>query len=109
MIKINLPVSEADIRKLKMGDEISLNGIMLTGRDSAHTWLLNDKPEEVRELLKGSVIYHCGPVVKKVGDEWHFVAAGPTTSIREEPYQGPVIKEYGIRGVMVRAVWEKKH
>jgi fumarate hydratase class I len=100
MIKINLPVSEADIRKLKMGDEVSLNGIMLTGRDSAHTWLLNDKPEEVRELLKGSVIYHCGPVVKKVGDEWHFVAAGPTTSIREEPYQGPVIKEYGIRGVM---------
>lgn len=100
MIKINLPVSEADIRKLKMGDEVSLNGIMLTGRDSAHTWLLNEKPKEVRELLKGSVIYHCGPVVKKVGDEWHFVAAGPTTSIREEPYQGPVIKEYGIRGVM---------
>ena len=100
MIKINLPVSEADIRKLKMGDEVSLNGIMVTGRDSAHTWLLNDKPEEVRELLEGSVIYHCGPVVKKVGDEWHFVAAGPTTSIREEPYQGPVIKEYGIRGVM---------
>ena len=100
MIKIDLPVSETDVRKLKMGDEVSLNGIMLTGRDSAHTWLLNDKPAEVRELLKGSVIYHCGPVVKKVGDEWHFVAAGPTTSIREEPYQGPVIKEYGIRGVM---------
>jgi len=100
MIKINLPVSEADIRKLKMGDEVSLNGIMLTGRDSAHTWLLEKNQEDVKELLKGSVIYHCGPVVKKVGDEWHFVAAGPTTSIREEPYQGPVIKEYGIRGVM---------
>jgi len=100
MIKINLPVSEADIRKLKMGDEVSLNGIMLTGRDSAHTWLLEEKQEDVKELLKGSVIYHCGPVVKKVDDEWHFVAAGPTTSIREEPYQGPVIKEYGIRGVM---------
>ena len=100
MIKINLPVSEADIRKLKMGDEVLLNGIMLTGRDSAHTWLLNEKPKEVRELLKGSVIYHCGPVVKKENDEWKFVAAGPTTSIREEPYQGPVIKEYGIRGVM---------
>ena len=100
MIKINLPVSEADIRKLKMGDEVSLNGIMLTGRDSAHTWLLEEKQAEVKELLKGSVIYHCGPVVKKEDDEWKFVAAGPTTSIREEPYQGPVIKEYGIRGVM---------
>jgi len=100
MIKINLPVSEDDIRELKMGDEVSLNGIMLTGRDSAHTWLLEEKQAEVKELLKGSVIYHCGPVVKKEDDEWKFVAAGPTTSIREEPYQGPVIKEYGIRGVM---------
>jgi len=100
MIKINLPVSEADIRKLKVGDEVSLNGIMLTGRDSAHTWLLEETQGDVKELLKGSVIYHCGPVVKKENDEWKFVAAGPTTSIREEPYQGPVIKEYGIRGVM---------
>ena len=100
MIKINLPVSEADIRNLKVGDEVSLNGIMLTGRDSAHTWLLEEKQEDVKDLLKGSIIYHCGPVVKKENDEWKFVAAGPTTSIREEPYQGPVIKEYGIRGVM---------
>lgn len=100
MIKINLPVSEAEIRKLKVGDEVSLNGIMLTGRDSAHTWLLEKKQEDVKELLNGSVIYHCGPIVKKVNGEWHFVAAGPTTSIREEPYEGQVIKEYGIRGVM---------
>lgn len=100
MIKINLPVSEAEIRNLKMGDEVSLNGIMVTGRDAAHSWMIIDKPEEVRDLLKGTVIYHCGPVVKKVNDEWTFVAAGPTTSIREEPYQGDVIKEYGIRGVM---------
>ncbi len=100
MIKINLPVSEAEIRKLKVGDEVSLNGIMLTGRDEAHSWMINDKPDEIRDLLKDTVIYHCGPVVKKVNDEWHFVAAGPTTSIREEPYQGQVIKEYGIRGVM---------
>ncbi len=100
MIKINLPVSEADIRKLKMGDEVSLNGIMVTGRDSAHTWLLEKDQKEVKDLLNGSVIYHCGPVVKKEDGEWKFVAAGPTTSAREEPYQGDVIKKYGIRGVM---------
>jgi fumarate hydratase class I len=100
MIKLNLPVSEEEIRKLKMGDEVSLNGIMLTGRDSAHTWLLEKDQEEVKDLLKGTVIYHCGPVVKKVDGEWKFVAAGPTTSIREEPYEGDVIKNYGIRGVM---------
>ena len=100
MIKLNLPVSEKEIRNLKMGDEVSLNGIMLTGRDSAHTWLLEKTQEDVKELLNGSVIYHCGPVVKKKNDEWKFVAAGPTTSIREEPYEGDVIKKYGIRGVM---------
>lgn len=100
MIKINLPVSEEEIRKLKMGDEVSLNGIMLTGRDSAHTWLLEKTQEDVNELLNDSVIYHCGPIVKKENDEWKFVAAGPTTSIREEPYEGDVIKKYGIRGVM---------
>ena len=100
MIKLNLPVSEEEIRKLKMGDEVSLNGIMVTGRDSAHTWLLEKDQEEVKDLLNGSVIYHCGPVVKKEGDEWIFVAAGPTTSAREEPYQSDVIKKYGIRGVM---------
>jgi len=100
MIKLNLPVSEEEVRKLKMGDEVSLNGIMLTGRDSAHTWLLEKDQDEVKDLLKGSVIYHCGPVVKKENDEWQFVAAGPTTSAREEPYQSDVIKKYDIRGVM---------
>jgi len=38
--------------------------------------------------------------VKKEGDEWSFVAAGPTTSIREEPYQAKVIEQYGVRGVI---------
>ena len=100
MIKLNLPVSEEEIRKLKMGDEVSLNGIMVTGRDAAHEWMIKDKPDEIRDLLEGTVIYHCGPVVKQENGEWKFVAAGPTTSIREEPYEGDVIKEYGIRGVM---------
>lgn len=100
MIKLQLPLSEDDVRQLKVGDEVALSGIMVTGRDEAHTWLISEKPDEVRELLDGSVIYHCGPVVAKEGDEWKFVAAGPTTSIREEPYQGDVIKEYKLRGVI---------
>ncbi len=100
MIKLNLPISEEETRKLKMGDEVSINGIMVTGRDAAHEWMIKEKPDEIRELLKDTIIYHCGPVVKKENGEWKFVAAGPTTSIREEPYEGDVIKEYGIRGVM---------
>jgi len=100
MIKINLPTDEAKIRSLKVGDEVSIDGIMVTGRDAAHSWMLDEKPDEIRELLKGSMIYHCGPVVDKKDGEWRFVAAGPTTSIREEPYQGPVMKEYGIRAAI---------
>ncbi len=100
MIKLQLPVTEQDIRELKVGDEVSLTGIMVTGRDAAHVWMIEENPDEIRDLLKGTVIYHCGPVVKKEDDEWIFVAAGPTTSIREEPYQGDVLKAYGLRGVI---------
>lgn len=100
MIKLQLPLTEEDVRQLKVGDEVALNGIMVTGRDAAHTWLIDESPDEMRELLDGTVIYHCGPVVAKEGDEWKFVAAGPTTSIREEPYQGDIIKNYKLRGVI---------
>jgi fumarate hydratase subunit beta len=100
MIKIQLPVSADEIRKLKAGDEVAITGIMITGRDTAHKWLVETDGEDVRELLKNSMIYHCGPVVKKDGDTYSFVAAGPTTSIREEPYEGKVIEKYGVRGVI---------
>ncbi len=100
MIELKLPVDEKSIRILKVGDEVLLNGRLVTGRDAAHAWLVKERPDFVRNLLKDTMIYHCGPVVKKTGDSWEFVAAGPTTSIREEPYQGTVIQEYGLRGVI---------
>lgn len=100
MIKITLPVDEATIRSLKVGDEVSIYGTMVTGRDAAHAWMIEEKPDEVRNILNGSMIYHCGPVVAKKDGEWEFVAAGPTTSIREEPYQGTVLKEYGLRAAI---------
>ncbi len=99
--RIQLPVSEADIRKLKIGDEVLLSGIMVTARDMAHKLMVEEKPEFLRPLLENSVIYHCGPVVKQNdAGEWSFVAAGPTTSSREEPYQADVIDEYKVRGVI---------
>jgi len=100
MIRIKLPASEEEIRKLKVGDEVYLTGKMVTGRDAAHTYLTEKQQEEMEPILKDSVIYHCGPVVSKEGSEWTFVAAGPTTSIREEPYQGDVIKNYHLKGVI---------
>ena len=74
--------------------------LIFTGRDAAHSFLCEKDRPEFRERLKGRFIYHCGPVVKKTGDEYAFVSAGPTTSAREEPYQADVFKNYGVRGVI---------
>jgi len=101
MIKLKTPISEQDIRKLKVGDTVLLSGVIATGRDEAHKLMIEEKPDFIRDVLKESVIYHCGPVVKKGEDgKWQFVSAGPTTSAREEPYQADVICEYNIRGVI---------
>ena len=101
MIKLKTPISEQDIRKLKVGDTVLLSGVIVTGRDEAHKLMIEEKPDFIRDVLKESVIYHCGPVVKKREDgKWQFVSAGPTTSAREEPYQADVICEYNLRGVI---------
>jgi fumarate hydratase subunit beta len=100
MIKLEIPISEEKIRSLKVGDTVLLSGIMVTARDAGHKLMVEERPAFLNELLKEGVIYHCGPVVKKEGEKWSFVAAGPTTSIREEPYQGKVIESYGVRGVI---------
>ncbi len=96
-IVLQTPSSEADIRKLKVGDIVLIRGDMYTGRDAVHAYLMkNPAPAD----LTGSVLYHCGPVVLKKDGGWKIAAAGPTTSIREEPYQAEVIRRYGIRAVM---------
>jgi fumarate hydratase class I len=101
MAELKLPVDEKRVRECRVGDALELTGRMITGRDAAHKWLLEDSREELRPYLEGTVIYHCGPVVKEhPGGSYEFVAAGPTTSIREEPYQADVIARYGLRGVI---------
>jgi fumarate hydratase class I len=101
MAALSLPCSEATIRSLKVGDFVELSGRMITGRDAAHHWLLHGLREEVAPFMKDSVIYHVGPVVKRHEDgHYTFVAAGPTTSAREEPFQADVIGKYGLRGVI---------
>ena len=101
MARLNLPCDEKTIRDLKVGDFLELSGRMITGRDAAHHWLVHGFQQEVAPILENSVIYHCGPVVKKHEDKhYSFVAAGPTTSAREEPFQADVIGRYKLRGVI---------
>lgn len=101
MAELRLPTSEEAVRALTVGTPVELSGRMVTGRDAAHKWLLEAYREAAAPLLAGTVIYHCGPVVgKDEAGNWQFLAAGPTTSIREEPYQAEVIARYGLRGVI---------
>ncbi len=96
-VVLQTPISEEQIRSLKVGDIVVINGEMHTGRDALHKHLMDhDAPID----LNGSVIYHCGPVMLKDESGWQVKAAGPTTSIREEPYQGDIIKKFGIRAVI---------
>ena len=92
------PIDEATIRALKVGDVVLITGPAYTGRDAVHHHLMQHAPPVD---LNGAVLYHCGPVVVKEPDgSWRITAAGPTTSIREEPYQGDIIGKYGVRAVM---------
>ncbi|MGA9115172.1 MAG: fumarate hydratase [Bacteroidota bacterium] len=96
-IALRTPLGEEQVRALKVGDVVMLNGTVHTGRDSLHHHLLtHDSPVD----LRGAVIYHCGPVSLKKGEGWSMTAAGPTTSLREEPYQADIISKFGIRAVI---------
>ena len=96
-VALRAPLSDADVRALKVGDVVLVSGRMFTGRDAVHSHLMKNEPPVD---LRGSVLYHCGPVAVKEGGGWKINAAGPTTSIREEPYQGEIIKRYGVRVVI---------
>ncbi|MBI4731519.1 MAG: fumarate hydratase C-terminal domain-containing protein [Chloroflexi bacterium] len=115
MREITIPISDDVIRELKVGDPVMLNGIMITGRDTVHKWMIETFIKKIRTLqkddievyealkpiLNGGIIYHCGPVVSGLDTkQYKFVAAGPTTSIREEPYQADGMKHFHLKGVI---------
>jgi fumarate hydratase class I len=96
-VALNAPLTEEQVRSLAVGDVVMVSGPMFTGRDAVHSHLMKHEPPVD---MRGSVLYHCGPVVVREGDGWRVTAAGPTTSIREEPYQGEIIRRYGVRAVI---------
>ncbi len=94
---LRAPLTPEQMRELQVGDVVLVSGEMFTGRDAVHAHLMSHEPPVE---MNGSVLYHCGPVVLKDGDKYRIKAAGPTTSIREEPYQGEIIRRYGVRAVI---------
>jgi tartrate/fumarate subfamily iron-sulfur-dependent hydro-lyase beta chain len=99
-MKLEAPFTEEKIRSLRVGTSVEITGVLFTGRDAVHKYLHDGGtlPSEVN--FQDGILYHCGPVVLKEKNTWRVTAAGPTTSIREEPYQGDIIKKFGIRGVI---------
>lgn len=96
-VVLKAPISEEQIRKLKVGDVVIIDGTMHTGRDALHKYLMeHESPVD----MNGGVLYHCGPVMLEDESGWHVKAAGPTTSSREEPYQADIIEKFGIRAVI---------
>jgi fumarate hydratase class I len=99
------PLTEEQMRALKVGDVVLISGEMYTGRDAVHGHLMKNAPPVD---MRGTVLYHCGPVMLKEGEKWTVKAAGPTTSSREEPYQADIIKNYGVRAVIGKGGMGKK-
>ncbi len=126
MIHITLPVSDEEIVKLEVGDTVYLSGVLLTARDTAHKYMvenfikgtppgerllpagpptIGEMYEKLKADLDGGALYHCGPVVRKLnggqdGCGYEFVSAGPTTSIREEVYEDLVIAHFNVKGII---------
>ena len=102
VFKLKTPVSEKDVRKLKVNDVLFISGTMVTARDAAHKKALEllkqDKPLPVN--LEGLAVFHCGPIMKKDDDKWVAVAAGPTTSTRMEQFEAEFIKNFKVRVVV---------
>jgi tartrate/fumarate subfamily iron-sulfur-dependent hydro-lyase beta chain len=99
---LTLPLSAEDVSSLRAGDLVYLNGLLITGRDKVHKYLVEKRPPKTDFPIdiSGTILYHCGPIMRKTEDGYSVVAAGPTTSIRVEMYEADVIREYGLRGIM---------
>ena len=99
---LTLPLSAEDVASLRTGDIVLMNGPLVTGRDKVHKYLVEKRPQksEIPFEIAGSVLYHCGPIMRKTDTGYNVVAAGPTTSIRVEMYEAEVIRQYRLRGIM---------
>lgn len=94
--KLKTPLSEEDVRGLKLGETVYIDGVVYTGRDEVHIHALEhlEKGEKIPVDFKGSALFHCGPIMRKTGDVWEVVAAGPTTSSRMNSLEPDFIDKF---------------
>jgi fumarate hydratase subunit beta len=108
--KLITPISEEEIRKLRINDTIYLSGPIVTARDEAHKRAidLHKQGKKLPVNLEGLAIFHSGPLMKKEGDTWHVVAAGPTTSSRMDVFEAQFIKNFKVRIIIGKGGMGKK-
>ena len=103
MRAVRCPFSEADVRAMKLGEVVALSGPVVSGRDEVHIRALKylDEGKPVPNCLKGAVLFHCGPIMRRLdGGSWSPIAAGPTTSARMNSLEPRFIREFGIRAII---------
>ena len=112
MKRLEYPFNEKSIRTLKAGDAVSITGRIYTGRDKFHKFFADGG--ELPVDFHDGVLYHCGPVVvcedfrRKTENGWRVVAAGPTTSVRENPYEPDFIAKTGVRIIIGKGGMDAK-
>ena len=97
-IPLRNPFTEKQVSALRAGDTVTICGTLYTGRDRLHAHLHHGGAAPVP--LRDQGVYHCGPIIIKEAAGWRVVAAGPTTSIREEPYMAAIIANHGVRVII---------
>jgi fumarate hydratase subunit beta len=110
VFKLKTPISEEDVRKLRVNDVIYISGTIITARDAAHKRAIEYQKEEKKLpiSLEESVIFHCGPIAKKSNDGWEIIAAGPTTSSRMNLFEDKFIENFNIRIIIGKGGMNKK-
>jgi tartrate/fumarate subfamily iron-sulfur-dependent hydro-lyase beta chain len=95
-LKLNVPKDNMRIADVRTGDVLYVTGDIAIARDQAHKKLLDKFLPE----LVGLPIFHCGPIARKVGEEWKIVAGGPTTSTRMDALTPPILERYKTKIVI---------
>lgn len=107
MMILNTPLDEKTVRSLKVGDIVYVTGTVVTGRDEMHIRALREK-KDVPKILNGSILYHCGPIMKESDDGWDVIAAGPTTSARMNSLEPEMIERFNIRAIIGKGGMDDK-
>ncbi|MBR2721102.1 MAG: fumarate hydratase C-terminal domain-containing protein [Lentisphaeria bacterium] len=97
MRDIKLPMSEADVKSLKLGEMITVSGLLFTGRSRFHIRAAENNVFPPIDYEKINCFFHVGPVMKQEEGEWQVVSCEPTSSIRFERYGADVVKKFGLR------------